>query len=303
MHAQKGQAWIGHWVDQAAHELASLRFQLQVRASKRDDAVTDARPATQRQAVGPSPGAEHGKAGSQLASIVSDDQAPARRLRRMDAATGYHGPVVLSHIVCQGGCDTAEIHNPSARGVQRRHPLRIRFEFGNLVLTEPGQSWNSVRTSTVLELVQGVELLRGTCDNKLPALLRGDAVFVAVSVDRIGALPAEGCFQGTGAVVKAGMDDAAVVARLMCRDLLLPLKDNHGCGRIATLESAGHGQAQDASANHREITRRTGGDGGIRTAHRGALPLIVSRALIFAPGKHARPRADLTGPSPYGGNE
>jgi hypothetical protein len=121
--------------------------------------------------------------------------------------------------------------------------------------------------AAALELIQALELRAVGRDDHLAAALERDRPAFAVLIHLACAFDAEPRLQRAGHVVDARVDHARVVARLVGADLALALEHADAGLRVARKQLAGHGEADDAAADDREVAalgRRARGCGGGR---------------------------------------
>src|SRR5581483_6842000 len=131
------------------------------------------------------------------------------------------------------------------RRVQPRDAGRVRLDLAQLVALDPAQAGDAVRGRAPLELAQAVELRRVERDDELAARLQRDRALLAVGAEQLHAAPAERRLQRPRRVVDAGVDDAAVAARLVARDRVLLLEDSDGRVRAQLAQPPRDGQPDD----------------------------------------------------------
>ena len=126
---------------------------------------------------------------------------------------------------------------------------RVRLDLAQLVAVEPAHAGDAVRGRAPLELPQPLQLAFVEGDDELAALLVRDPALLDVRAQQLDAAPAELRLQRPGRVVDAGVDDAAVAAGLVERDVLLLLE--HGHGRVGALlgEPSRYREAEDSGAD------------------------------------------------------
>jgi len=107
--------------------------------------------------------------------------------------------------------------------------------------------------AALAQIREPVHLERRGCDDEFAARLDRNVVFGAKLLGLLIPCAAKARFQGAGRVIDSGMNDAAVVAGLVCGKVRLLLKQ-HQTGAGPALEDFTSGcQANDATAHHAEV--------------------------------------------------
>ena len=132
-----------------------------------------------------------------------------------------------AHVVGERPRDRAVVGDRGRRRVQARDGGGVRLELAQLVALDPPQPGHGVRRASSLELAQPLELGLVDRDDELPALVVGEAALRAVGAQQLDAAPAQARLQRPGRVVDARVDDAAVAAGLVQRDVVLLLEHGH----------------------------------------------------------------------------
>ena len=150
-----------------------------------------------------------------------------------------------------GGGDRAEVDHAGGRRMQRCEAARRGLDRAHLVGPDAREAGNAVGARPALEVVEALQVGGPGRDHELAAALRGDPALVAVRVQRRRAFHAQPRLQRARLVVEAGVDDAAVVRRLMGAERPLPLEHDHP--HPAQRERTGGREPDDAAAHHRDV--------------------------------------------------
>ena len=104
-----------------------------------------------------------------------------------------------------------------------------------------------------MDIVEPCQVALVRRDDDLAAALRRDPVLLAVGVQRPASLHAQSRFQRAGGVVDPGVDDAAVVPRLVCGDPVLLLEHEDAKPVVAQQRLAGDRQPENPRADDDEV--------------------------------------------------
>jgi hypothetical protein len=154
VHAEEGQARVGHGVDQRADQVAALRLEQQVGAAERDDPRVGVRAGSHRQAVGPGACAEDGEA--RLGLAVRVPEGP--RTHAVHGASGEHLNLLLAQLVGDRPSHRGEVDDPRRGRVERGHAGGVGLELPELLGAQPAQPRHAVCSAPALELVEPREL-------------------------------------------------------------------------------------------------------------------------------------------------
>src|SRR5437667_7688856 len=111
--------------------------------------------------------------------------------------------------------------------MERANPAHLRLDLPEIVFVDESDAGRAVLACAHEQVVEAGELVLVDGDDDLAALLVRDAVLVAVRVELTAALHAEARLQRARRVVDAGVDDTAVVTRLVARRARLLLEHEH----------------------------------------------------------------------------
>ena len=92
------------------------------------------------------------------------------------------------------------------------------FELADLFRRQPAQPSKAIGQASAMKFLEPGDLRLGGGDDNLSATLVGDAVILAKPIHGVAAFGAKSGFEGARFVIQAGMNDAAVMARLVCAD-------------------------------------------------------------------------------------
>src|SRR5262249_44790994 len=151
-----------------------------------------------------------------------------------------------------------EVDDAGHRDEERRQADGVRLEPADGGRVETLDTGHTVRIRALFDPGEAGELGLVERDDQLSDALVRDALLVAVGVHGTRARDAEARLRASRRVVDAGVDDAAVVPALMCRDALLLLEDGDASRRVTPQELAGRGEADDPAADDADVERATG---------------------------------------------
>ena len=253
--AEERQPRVGHRVDQAAHQCAAVRRQPHVGAAERDDPRIGIRAGEPRQPVRPGARAEHGEAGGDLAARVPQHDPPPGRPYRdaLDARAGEQLAARVAHVVRQRPRDRAEVDDRRRGRVQCGDPGGVRLDRPQPRRVQAPQAGDPVGRAAPLELVERGQVAAVQRDDQLPAALVGQPARLAVAGQLARPRDAQSRLQRAGRVVDPGVRDARVVAGLVRGGPGLALEHDDPAPRPAVRQLAGHGQAEDAGADHGDV--------------------------------------------------
>ena len=146
----------------------------------------------------------------------------------------------------------AVVHDPGAGHVQGRHAADLGLQFPGLPLVHPPQG-DAVGEAPAGQFLQAGQLGLGGGHHQLAAQVVGQPLLPAEGHHGRVALQAEPGLQAAGPVVEPGVEDPAVVARLVPRQPPLLLDQGPPGSRKAFLEGQGRGQAHDPSSDHQAV--------------------------------------------------
>ena len=122
---------------------------------------------------------------------------------------------VMQDVVGVGLGNAAVIDDGGAGDVEGLDAAGVGFDFGQFVGVDDAQVGDAVVGAAPVDLLQAGEFGRVGGDDDLAALVVFDALFAAVLLESLDPFHAEDGLAGALLVVDAGVDDAAVVARLV----------------------------------------------------------------------------------------
>ena len=125
----------------------------------------------------------------------------------------------------------------------------MRLDLAQRLPLEPAHAGNAVRPRSALELPQPVELALVERDDELAALLVREAALREVGAQQADAAAAELRLERARRVVDAGVDDAAVAAGLVERQVVLLLQHGHRRVGAQLGEPPRHREADDPGAD------------------------------------------------------
>ena len=253
-------------------------------------------PARIGEPVRPAAGGEHAEARGRLTVRVAHAQAAALRARAEHRTARHDLPAGGAHVLGVGARDGREVDDAGGRRVQAGDPGDMGLDLAQLRLGDAAQAGHGVGRAAALELVQARQLVRGQRDDQLAVGVRGDAARLAVGVQLARAGDAQARLERARLVVDAGVDDAAVVARLVEADDGLALQHAEAAAGVAGEELARDRHADDAPADDDEVALLGRGTRGTRRARRAVVPprtgLVCQVIHRESRGSAAIPAAD-----------
>ena len=106
-------------------------------------------------------------------------------------------------------------------------PTHMGLEVAKRLRAQSTYVWHPVRVGAIFQIAKTVQLSGVLGDDHLADLAVVDPVLRAVLAEQGDAPPAQPCFQRARRVVDPGVHDAGVVSRLVCRDVVLLVQDDH----------------------------------------------------------------------------
>ena len=141
----------------------------------------------------------------------------------------------------------------------------MRFDFAQSLRPDELEAGHAVGGRALVERGQRPELRVGEGNDELAGVLERDALLAAIRFEGRLALAAEPRLQGTRRVVEPGMDDAAVMARLVRRQLGFALEDDEPQARPVLQQPPRRREPHDSATDDDDID---GGAVARRRRHR-----------------------------------
>jgi len=129
----------------------------------------------------------------------------------------------------------------------------VRLELAELVAVEQAEPFDAIGDAALVQLVQAWNLVWRGCHNQLAALLVRYSVLRTETLHGGATSYTIAGFQRAGAVINSGVDNTAVMARLMGGDAVLFFHNEQAFTRKAAGEFEGCCQPNDAGADDEEI--------------------------------------------------
>ncbi len=171
----------------------------------------------------------------------------------MHARAGQDAPASLLDQLRHLGRDLHVVDDAGLRHVDGAHRAAVRLELADLLRREHLETGEPIGLPALVDRLQAWQLgLIGGHDDLAAALPR-DAVGVAELLHPARALHARARLERAGLVVDAGVDDAAVVPRLMGGEALFLLQHEQAKTRVGLAQGQRGGEADDAAAHDGEI--------------------------------------------------
>ena len=132
-------------------------------------------------------------------------------------------------------------------------PLCMEFDLAELGGAEPLEAFEAVFAAADFEVAEAGEFGFGGGDDDFAADVVGDGVFAAEIGHQADSAHGKPGFQRAGFVVKAAVEDAAVVRALMAAGGVFFFKDANGGTGLADEQFTGDGETDDASADDKMV--------------------------------------------------
>ncbi len=229
VHAEEREPRVRHGVDEAAHQLAGLRRELEVLAAERHDPGLGLEPAGARDPVGVQAGAHDQRVGLAVGAGGADLDAAGGARRVRHGARGEHllaeqdPPARRLDVRGQRPADAGVVDDPGALHAQGRDRADVRLVLAGLLRGDP-PGGDAVGHRAVGELLQAGHLGGGGGDDELAADVDRDALRPGVLRHRPGAGGGHRRLEAARGVVQAGVDDAGVAAGLVQGQAVLLLQ-------------------------------------------------------------------------------
>src|ERR1043166_2422049 len=136
---------------------------------------------------------------------------------------------------------------------QRLHTQSIGFQLFEPLAPDYFETLKSIRKPATMKLVEPRYLLLAGGDDDFPAQLVGDIVLIAEFNERFPTGHAGAGFERTGAIVKSGMNDAAIVAGLVLREIGFLVEQQKFRTWVSARELQRRGEANNAAADNRNV--------------------------------------------------
>jgi 3-deoxy-7-phosphoheptulonate synthase len=249
MHAEKWKFRIGHGVDEIAHKVLALRPNLVVFAAEGHNPDGSIRAGERGEAVRLQAGAGDDARTLVIARGAVDAPGIAFAIDRRDARGSDHFPALGANQALQGFADTRIVNDSFLRNTNGGDSGGVRLNLPQLVAGEHFQAFQAILRAALKKSVETREFLRAGGGHDLSADFVRNGM-LAAEVDHLtNAGDGEPRFSRAGFVIKAGVEDTAVVAALMAANGGFFFK-NGDAGIGETLaETPGGGESDDASAD------------------------------------------------------
>ena len=253
VHAEERIAWVGHRVDEPAHEMAGRGHETVVLAPEGDDRRVRAVAREHREAIRMQTPGDHDPIGDDMATVRGTDlDVAAALVEPGHLEAGDDLGAALTGVGDHGGGDEREVGDGGRGGVQGRAPDDVRLELSQRRALEPAQAGHAVRPRSGLEVPQPAVFDRVERDDELAELLVGQPAVVAVGPKAAQPLARQGCLGRTRRVVETGVHDAAVVRRLVPAGRELFLDEGDLRSRVEQGQATGDGRTDDAATDDDE---------------------------------------------------
>ena len=228
MDAEKREARVRDRIDQAGDEVARGRLQSVVVAAERDDPrhVRPAIAAHRRDPVGLETCAGDHMAGLEIAGGSSTTTTPSGALGQTgDGPSGVDRAALVPDLLSDRQGHRPEVDDPGPWRPQAADPGRLRFQLADPVGPDDLEPRRRRWPRPARGALQAGKLRLGQRDDELARVPERDRVGLGEALDLVLALRAQRGLERARGVVQAGVEDPAVVARLMASQLRLLLDD------------------------------------------------------------------------------
>ena len=159
----------------------------------------------------------------------------------------------------------APVDDPGDRREDRPQPAAIRLALGDRALVEQLQIFDPVELAARVEVVEPPQLGFLGRDDQFADLPVRDPLRLAVLPDQLAPLDAQPGLERARLVIDPGVDDAAVVARLVAVEVRLFLDVGELQTRIPEEQLARGRESHDPAADHGDVIGHTGDGFGLGT--------------------------------------
>ena len=167
---------------------------------------------------------------------------------------GADSVAVAGKIRREGSRHVTEVDRSGGRDVERLDAARVRFDLRDSAGADALHG-HAVRRSAPFEFGDRGELISRGGDHDLAGARGRNAPLRAVAKQSLGPFGAQPRLERPGRVVQSGMDDAAVAARLVCRDLRLLLEHREREVRPGPPDRVGRREPDDAAPDDGDVER------------------------------------------------
>ena len=253
MDAQKGKAGVGDGIDQSLYQMVAARGQFVVLAAEGDDANGGVLAHHRRQAVGVEAAAVDDMPGLQRAPFRFQRGSAAGLPRPRHRRAGEN--VAAGRLKFAGVCvgDAHIVHDAGMRRPQRADAGGVRLNLRQAFRPYDFQIRHAVGDAALVQVLQPAQLAFVGRHDNLAAGVVFNLVRIAEGHQSVFPAHAEPRFPRTGAVINAGMDDAAVMPGLVLSQPFLFLNDGNAQAGRGVQQLHRRGQADDAAADHSHI--------------------------------------------------
>ena len=290
---EEREARVRDRVDEPADERPRVRREPVVVAPERDDPLRAVVAGQRRHAVRPEAGAGDRPVGQDVAAGRRGEDAVGALLEAGHGPPGLDRPARGPDVVGVGVGDRPVVDDAGPRRPQPADPERVRLELPDPLRTDRLEALDAVLAGLRLERLEARQLVLRQGHDELADPLDLDPPLGAVRLERDLALAAEAGLERTRRVVEAGVDDAAVVAGLVGRELRLALDDQDPQPGPAHEHLAGGREAEDPAADDEEVGALDGRggrgryrDGGLHRASLSRLPAEPAGGRIHGAMPH-----------------
>ena len=271
MDAQERERGIGHGVDEPVDQVSGRRAEVVVVAAERHDALAVLVTGQARDPIRLQPGAGDDSAGDQGVLDRRDQPSAAR----IGAAGASPRPPAAGARPQSGECDdlptgedpaaalldpggkregeASEVHDPGLRDPQGPKAVDVRLDLPDPFRPDLLDTLQAVRLATLPQRRQAWQLGLLQRDHQLPRALPRHVVLVREPFRCRLSFPAQPCLQRPGPVVEARVEDAAVVPRLVGRELGLLLEHGQADPGRPFQQCQRRGEPDDPAAHDRDV--------------------------------------------------
>jgi len=241
MDAEEGEARIGNWIDEPTTEVTFLGHDLVVFAAERYDLQIELGSGHVTDAIALESGAVDDVTRMEFLVAAAEDGDAVGAFESVDSCAEANfatscddkfGVFFRNETVIRDSC-AGNMDGANARGVG--------LDLAQSGSIEHAQSWNAVGDTAPIEFFEAGEFGFFGGDDDLAADLVRNRVLTAESDHGLCARYGEASLHGAGLVIEAGVDDAAVMAGLMCghRGFLIEYQNPVGRETASEFQSGG----------------------------------------------------------------
>ena len=226
--SKEGKRWVGHGVDEVSGEMVSFGGEFEIFAAKGDNADIVFCASKGGDAI-----AKETSAIQEIACIECTDwglKNPATKVvvNSEDAGVFLEGAAKAFDLSDEGVADRWVIDNAFLWNTEGSESGGVGFDLSKLAGVEPLETFEAILLAASFEFMESLDFSFGGGDDDLTADLVGDRVLSAEVGHEADSADSKAGLQRTGFVIKAAVEDPAVVSALMAAWAVFFFKNANG---------------------------------------------------------------------------